>query len=112
MTSAGPDESYETYRLKHTGGHMNARHAASLAVLFALMLWDAGETVSAAERGRSAAGIKNAIERVIDRAVFAPTWWGVEVRSLSTGRVLYARNEHKNLKPASSLKLVTTAAAL
>ena len=34
------------------------------------------------------------------------------MRSLRTGRVLYARNAEKNLKPASTLKLVTTAAAL
>ena len=34
------------------------------------------------------------------------------MRSLRSGRVLYARDAEKNFKPASTLKLVTTAAAL
>ena len=52
------------------------------------------------------------IERVVDRPAFAPAFWGIEVRSLASGRVLYARNAGKNFRPASTLKLVTTAAAL
>jgi D-alanyl-D-alanine carboxypeptidase/D-alanyl-D-alanine-endopeptidase (penicillin-binding protein 4) len=39
-------------------------------------------------------------------------WWGVEVRSLQTGKLLYQRNAGKNLKPASTFKLLATAAAL
>jgi PBP4 family serine-type D-alanyl-D-alanine carboxypeptidase len=56
--------------------------------------------------------LRRAIERVIDRPQFAGAFWGVEVRSLATGKVLYARNAAKNLKPASTFKLLTTAAAL
>jgi D-alanyl-D-alanine carboxypeptidase/D-alanyl-D-alanine-endopeptidase (penicillin-binding protein 4) len=56
--------------------------------------------------------VKKAVERVADRDAFAPAFWGIEVRSLGTGKVLYARNAEKNLKPASTLKLVTTAAFL
>ena len=36
----------------------------------------------------------------------------MEVRNLRSGRILYARNAEKNFKPASTLKVVTTAAAL
>jgi PBP4 family serine-type D-alanyl-D-alanine carboxypeptidase len=53
-----------------------------------------------------------AIDRILDRPALAPAFWGIEVRSLKTGRLLYARNAEKNFQPASTLKLVTTAAAL
>lgn len=60
----------------------------------------------------SPAALQKAIDRIVDRPAFAPALWGIEVRSLKTGKVLYARNAGKNMKPASTLKLVTTAAAL
>ncbi len=65
-------------------------------------------------RGESAPpdGLPAALDRVLDRPVLAPALWGLEVRSLKTGKLLYARNPDKNFRPASSLKLVTTAAAL
>jgi serine-type D-Ala-D-Ala carboxypeptidase/endopeptidase (penicillin-binding protein 4) len=63
-------------------------------------------------RDPSPQAIKRGIDRIVDRAVFAPAFWGVEVRDLRSGRVLYARNAAKNFKPASTLKLVTTAAVL
>lgn len=37
--------------------------------------------------------------------------WGVEVKSLETGRVLYAWNARKLMMPASNMKIVTVAAA-
>jgi D-alanyl-D-alanine carboxypeptidase/D-alanyl-D-alanine-endopeptidase (penicillin-binding protein 4) len=63
-------------------------------------------------RDPSPQALKRDIDRIVDRAVFAPAFWGVEVRDLRSGRVLYARNAAKNFKPASTLKLVTTAAVL
>src|SRR5271154_2143021 len=39
-------------------------------------------------------------------------FWGIEVVSLSTGKVLYAQNADKLFTPASNTKLFTTAAAL
>jgi D-alanyl-D-alanine carboxypeptidase/D-alanyl-D-alanine-endopeptidase (penicillin-binding protein 4) len=53
-----------------------------------------------------------AIDHILDRPALAPAFWGIEVRSLKTGRLVYARNAEKNFQPASTLKLVTTAAAL
>jgi D-alanyl-D-alanine carboxypeptidase/D-alanyl-D-alanine-endopeptidase (penicillin-binding protein 4) len=52
------------------------------------------------------------LDAILDRPALASAFWGVEVRSLSTGAVLYARNEAKAFRPASTLKLVTSAAAL
>lgn len=63
-------------------------------------------------RDPSPQALKRDIDRIVDRAVFASAFWGVEVRDLRSGRVLYERNARKNFKPASTLKLVTTAAVL
>jgi D-alanyl-D-alanine carboxypeptidase/D-alanyl-D-alanine-endopeptidase (penicillin-binding protein 4) len=56
--------------------------------------------------------LKKAIEPILSRPDFAAAFWGIEVRSLATGRVLYARHADKAFRPASNVKLVTTAAAL
>jgi D-alanyl-D-alanine carboxypeptidase/D-alanyl-D-alanine-endopeptidase (penicillin-binding protein 4) len=56
--------------------------------------------------------LRREIDRIVARPQLAHAWVGVEVRSLRSGRVLYARDAEKNFKPASTLKLVTTAAAL
>lgn len=56
--------------------------------------------------------LRRTLERILDRPAFASAFWGIEVRSLKTGRVLFARNADKNFRPASTLKLVTTAAIL
>ena len=79
------------------------------AVLAGLLLL-AGSPVLA--RDPSPQALKRGIDRILDREVFAPAFWGVEVRDLRSGRVLYERNARKNFKPASTLQLVTTAAVL
>ena len=56
--------------------------------------------------------LQRGLDAIVDAPRFAHAWWGVEVRSLRTGAVVYARNAERDLKPASTLKLVTTAAAL
>lgn len=56
--------------------------------------------------------LRRGIESVIDRPAFSAALWGVEVRSLTSGRVLFARNPGKDFTPASTLKLLTTAAVL
>jgi D-alanyl-D-alanine carboxypeptidase/D-alanyl-D-alanine-endopeptidase (penicillin-binding protein 4) len=51
------------------------------------------------------------LEQVFGAAVMDQGLWGVEVKSLDTGRVLYARNARKLMMPASNMKLVTLATA-
>ena len=41
----------------------------------------------------------------------AQAMWGVEVRSMATGAVLYERNSRKLMMPASNMKIVTLATA-
>jgi D-alanyl-D-alanine carboxypeptidase/D-alanyl-D-alanine-endopeptidase (penicillin-binding protein 4) len=68
--------------------------------------------------GRAEAGdpspkrLGKAIDPIVARPEFAAAFWGIEVRSLTSGRTLYARNAEKAFRPASNMKLVTTAAAL
>jgi D-alanyl-D-alanine carboxypeptidase/D-alanyl-D-alanine-endopeptidase (penicillin-binding protein 4) len=87
---------------------VRARLAALPAVVFTL----AFAVVAAGKDRPAASGLQGAIDRIVDRPAFAGGFWGIEVRSLKSGKVLYARNAEKNMKPASTLKLVTTAAAL
>src|SRR6185295_12705993 len=60
----------------------------------------------------SAGNIKKAIDPIVTGGELATAFWGIEVRGLPSGRTLYALNSGKAFRPASTLKLVTTAAAL
>jgi D-alanyl-D-alanine carboxypeptidase/D-alanyl-D-alanine-endopeptidase (penicillin-binding protein 4) len=53
-----------------------------------------------------------ALDRIVEDPSLASAFWGIEVRSLESGRTLYERHADKGFRPASTLKLVTTAAAL
>jgi D-alanyl-D-alanine carboxypeptidase/D-alanyl-D-alanine-endopeptidase (penicillin-binding protein 4) len=52
------------------------------------------------------------IAAVLADPTLARGFWGIEVASLSTGKVLYSQNADKLFTPASNTKLFTTAAAL
>jgi len=53
-----------------------------------------------------------AADSIFSDTLFAGANWGVEIKSLQTGRVLYQRNAGKMFVPASNMKLVTGSAAL
>jgi D-alanyl-D-alanine carboxypeptidase/D-alanyl-D-alanine-endopeptidase (penicillin-binding protein 4) len=91
-----------------SGGRARPR-APALALGVALASCGALE-LAAAEP--SPAALRRSIEKIVERRAFAQAFWGVEVRSLKSGRVLYARNAEKLFRPASTLKLLTTAAVL
>src|SRR5436853_4509908 len=62
-----------------------------------------------------AAGIKPLparIAAILSDPDLARGFWGIEVVSLPSGRILYAQNADKLFTPASNTKLFTTAAAL
>ena len=56
--------------------------------------------------------LEKRIATILAPADLARGFWGIEVVSLSTGKVLYARDATKLFTPASNTKLFTTAAAL
>ena len=53
-----------------------------------------------------------ALDRILDAPGARSAFWGVHVKNLTTGEVLYDRNGDKRLMPASNQKLFTTATAL
>ncbi|HQZ17037.1 MAG TPA: D-alanyl-D-alanine carboxypeptidase/D-alanyl-D-alanine-endopeptidase [Vicinamibacteria bacterium] len=52
------------------------------------------------------------IEAILKREVFAPAIVAIDIRDLETGRVLFEKSAATNVKPASTMKLFTTAAIL
>ena len=60
---------------------------------------------------KAAAGLRRDLEAVFAAPIMAQANWGVVVRSLSTGEILYERNPDKLMVPASNMKIVTLAAA-
>jgi len=51
------------------------------------------------------------LNRIFNAPVMEQGLWGVEVKSLDTGRILYARNPRTLMMPASNMKILTLAAA-
>ena len=58
------------------------------------------------------ADLETAIAAVIDHPQFKRSRWGILVQPLTSQRPLYALNPQRYFTPASSVKLLTTAAAL
>ena len=60
---------------------------------------------------RAQRSLSSDLDRIFNAPVMDQGLWGVEVKSLDTGRVLYALNARKLMMPASNMKIVTLAAA-
>lgn len=101
----GKGESVKAMK-KRVGGRRGTRAAALVS------LWLALGVAPASAGDPSPKRLGKAIDAIVSRPDFAAAFWGIEVRSLKTGRTLYARNAEKAFRPASNTKLVTTAAAL
>jgi D-alanyl-D-alanine carboxypeptidase/D-alanyl-D-alanine-endopeptidase (penicillin-binding protein 4) len=65
----------------------------------------------APSRTPTATALASRIDAVLDRPWLRHADWGVEVRDLATGRLLYGRNAGRLFIPASNLKLVVTSTA-
>ena len=68
-------------------------------------------TAGAVAQGPDSASLARAIAAVIDTGALGRASWGIEVRDVASGAVLYARNADRLFVPASNLKLVVAAAA-
>jgi D-alanyl-D-alanine carboxypeptidase/D-alanyl-D-alanine-endopeptidase (penicillin-binding protein 4) len=62
-------------------------------------------------RTRAERALATDLNRIFDAPVMEQGLWGVEVKSLDTGRILYARNARTLMMPASNMKILTLAAA-
>jgi D-alanyl-D-alanine carboxypeptidase/D-alanyl-D-alanine-endopeptidase (penicillin-binding protein 4) len=60
---------------------------------------------------RSERSLAADLDRIFGAAPMRHALWGVQVKSLQTGRVLYSRNPATLMMPASNMKIVTLAAA-
>lgn len=56
--------------------------------------------------------LKKQIETILAQPDLSRGFWGIEIRSLDSGKALYSLNADKLFTPASNTKLFTTAAAL
>ncbi len=56
--------------------------------------------------------LQKQIDAILSQPDLARGYWGIEITSLSSGKILYSLNPGKLLTPASNTKLFTTAAAL
>src|SRR5450631_1841107 len=56
--------------------------------------------------------LQKQMDAILSQPELARGYWGIEVTSLSSGKVLYALNADRLFTPASNTKLFTTAAAL
>src|SRR5438128_8142648 len=56
--------------------------------------------------------LKKQIESILAQPDLSRGFWGIEITSATTGKVLYSLNSDKLFTPASNTKLFTTAAAL
>ncbi|TNE68184.1 D-alanyl-D-alanine carboxypeptidase/D-alanyl-D-alanine-endopeptidase [bacterium] len=52
------------------------------------------------------------IHQIFADSAFSDAFWGVQIKSLKTGKTLYQQNENKLFLPASNTKIPTTAATL
>src|SRR5256714_4451924 len=67
---------------------------------------------AAAESPKPHICLKKQIETILAAPDLARGFWGIEIASAKTGKVLYSLNSTKLFTPASNTKLFTTAAAL
>ncbi len=88
----------------HTNIYTANRHIWSVLALAIVLLTGLG-----AKRVDS---LGERIDTILSDPRAASAFWGVYVKDLETGRVIYTRNADKTLVPASNQKILTTAAAL
>ena len=65
----------------------------------------------AAGTARSERALHSDLERIFSAPAMAHGVWGVEVKSLDSGKILYSLNPRTLMMPASNMKILTLAAA-
>ena len=69
-------------------------------------------TVAPKATARADRALARQLDSIFNAPLMDQALWGVEVKSLDTGRLLYARNARTLMMPASNMKIVTLAAAI
>src|SRR5579864_1235021 len=84
------------------------RKAPLAALICCVLLASSGHAASR----KFHTSLKKQIETILSQPDLTRGFWGIEITSLDSGKVLYASNPDKLFTPASNTKLFTTAAAL
>ncbi|HTX19467.1 MAG TPA: D-alanyl-D-alanine carboxypeptidase/D-alanyl-D-alanine-endopeptidase [Bacteroidota bacterium] len=85
----------------------------SAPFLILLLLISGCATVEKLTKGPSAEErFRERVDAILADSIFAATRCGIEIVSLEDGEVLYERDARSLLRPASNMKLLTSAAAL
>ena len=87
---------------------MSSRRAA-VVFLLCLLAWASDAQVAP---GKTRLSLKKQVEHILSQPDLTRGFWGIEVTSLKSGKVVYAQNAERLFTPASNTKLFTTAAAL
>lgn len=88
-----------------------SRRAPALAALLMIGLLPLGQAAAQSALPDEAGALSPHVRQIIDTSRASNAWWSVVV-SDTTGKVLEAYNPRKLVRPASNLKLLSTAAAL
>lgn len=96
---------------QHLTGDMRSSVRSGGALLLITFLFSTGTDLHAGG-GASANDLHRLIDQLFTKKVAARAVTSVKIISAETGDVLYERNAHTPLTPASTLKLISSAAAL
>ncbi len=85
--------------------------AVLLVSALAVSVWLSPSTADASTSAAEAA-MRNQISAILDDEARPGANWGIYVRNLSTGQVVYSRNANQSFVPASNQKVLSSALAL
>ncbi|KAB2909585.1 MAG: D-alanyl-D-alanine carboxypeptidase/D-alanyl-D-alanine-endopeptidase [Ignavibacteriales bacterium] len=95
---------------------MHSRNTITFSLLFCFFIFNdlqaQKDSSSAKYWSAGSKEIWQTVDGLLDDPNLSGATWGVVVQSVTSGEVLYKRNEQVLLNPASLVKLITTAAAL
>jgi len=88
--------------------------AAVFIILFFLLILGIGCTrhPSIVQKRDALEKLSHELDYFFSDPSFANAFWGVAIKSIDTGEILYLHNENKGFMPASNMKLFTTASSL
>lgn len=96
-----------TYRILFT-----MKNLYSLSVLFLLFAGCSSQHSTLFDPNNPTEKLRYDIAQQFEDSNFVNAHWGVLIKSLKTGEIIYARNEKKMFMPASNMKLFTSSSAM
>lgn len=83
-----------------------------ILLLMPFQVFGQQDSISVNNSATAVKELKVQLDEIFNDPNFSGSTWGVLVKSLTSGEILYKRNENKLFVPASVLKLFTTASSL